>query len=155
MNNADLEKIVNKLITDSFPELMSQDVEVKWKKMKDACMSMGEFRSNEGFYLRVDKGMKDANKSTLIGGIAHELSHMVDALKLGKKLARKDKIAYKISKRYRTLDERNTDLQVIIRGYGAELLEFMHYSQKNGFQYYEEDGLSIREIQAILNQPID
>lgn len=144
-----LENIIKTIIKDSFPELMNEDIQIEWKDLKDALMEYGGL-SVDGFYIEVDKSLKKANKKVLIGGIAHELCHILEDIKLGKEKSLRSRIAYKISRRYKTLDERNTDLQVIIRGYGKELLEFMKFSIENGYDYYKEDGLSAMEIEAII-----
>ena len=49
------------------------------------------------------------------------------------------------------MDERNIDLQVILRGYGPQLLSFLRYSEEKGFPHYKEDGLSIRELSLLLS----
>ena len=94
--------------------------------------------------------MKKAPKDIVLGGFAHELAHILTDKRQSQVLKLIDSLAYKISKRYKTLDERNTDLQVIIRGYGPQLLAFLEYSEEKGFPHYKEDGLSIREVKAIL-----
>ncbi|HEV8515829.1 MAG TPA: hypothetical protein VGQ59_21255, partial [Cyclobacteriaceae bacterium] len=84
--------------------------------------------------------------------IAHELCHIIEERKLGTRRSLADKLAYKISTRYKTLDERNTDIQVVLRGYGAELLEFMTFAEQKGFDFYEEDGLAVRELKVLLKE---
>jgi hypothetical protein len=61
-------------------------------------------------------------------------------------------LAYRISKRYKTLDERNTDLEVILRGFGKDLLVFLEFSEKEGYPHYKEDGLSIRELKILIQK---
>ena len=55
------------------------------------------------------------------------------------------------SKRYKILDERNTDLEVILRGFAKELLAFLECSEKSGYPLFKEDGLSIREVRALIS----
>lgn len=144
-----LDKILNKIITSSFPELMGEDIQISWESIDDSLMVQGRL-SEEGFYIEVDDSLKNSSNSVIIGGIAHELCHIVVSKGLTLKERRIDSLLYRLSKRYRTMDERNTDLQAIIRGFGKELLEFMEYSESAGFDYYKEDGLSFREIKSIV-----
>jgi hypothetical protein len=69
-----------------------------------------------------------------------------------RRVVSRDILAYRMSKRYKTLDERNTDLEVLLRGYGEDLLAFLEYSEKEGYPHYKEDGLSIRELKILLKK---
>lgn len=149
----DLRRIVDKVIIKSFPELMDDDIQIEYKDLEDALLEYGEL-SEEGFYIEVDVSLKDAPENVIEGGIAHELSHILTDKKEDKSLTLQDKFAYKLSKRYRALDERNTDLIVILRGFGNQLLNFLKYAEEKGFPHYNEDGLSIREIEALLSEGI-
>jgi hypothetical protein len=114
-------------------------------------MSYGEL-THEGFYIEVDSSLRGSPQEVLVGGIAHECAHIVvDKTGSGKKLSG-DMIAYRISKRYKTLDERNTDLEVILRGFGRELAAFLRYSEKLKLSHFREDGLSIREIEILIGR---
>lgn len=148
MNN--LSEIRDKVIKSGFPELMSEDIQVEYKKLEDAVFECGGL-TEEGFYIEVDKSMENAPESVIEGGFAHELSHILIDKTQGIGLTLRDGLARTLSKRYKTLDERNTDLQVIIRGYGGQLLSFLEYSDKKDFPHYKEDGLSIREVKQILS----
>ncbi|TSE04403.1 MULTISPECIES: hypothetical protein [Aquimarina] len=145
-----LQTILNDIIKNAFPELMDEDIAIEWKNLEDALMDQGGL-TGHGYFIEVDESLKKANEAIIVGGIAHELCHILADLKVGKWQILLDRVAYRIFKRYRTLDERNTDLQAIIRGYGSSVLLFMKYSENKGYNYYKEDGLSIREIEAILN----
>ena len=94
--------------------------------------------------------MKKAPVDVLEGGLAHELSHIIIEKRTNENPKWRDFLAYRISKKYKALDERNTDVEVILRGYGPKLLSFLEYAEKLGFPHYKEDGLSIRELQKIL-----
>lgn len=144
-----LNKILDDIIKSKYPELLGEDIRIEFVDLDDSLMEYGSL-TNEGFFIDVDKKLKEADDIIIIGGIAHELSHIAIELSIGKKMSFKDLIAYKISKRYKTLDERNTDLDVILRGLGKELYQFMKFSSKIGYDYYKEDGLSLREIELLL-----
>ncbi|MBW2990535.1 hypothetical protein KY348_02400 [Candidatus Woesearchaeota archaeon] len=147
MNN--LKEIIDKIIRDAFPELMSEDIKIEYKSLNDALLECGSL-TGEGFYIEVDTTLENAPVEVKEGGLAHELAHV--SKDRDKRLISKlrDRFASFISKRYKTLDERNTDLEVIIRGYGPQLLSFLEYSEKKGFPHYKEDGLAIREVKSLL-----
>ena len=149
MNN--LEEIRDDVIRNGFSELMDEDIQVEYKSLDDALFEYGGL-TEEGFYIEVDESLKEAPRDVMEGGLAHDLSHILTDKNLSMGLRLRDRLAYRVSKRYKTLDERNTDLQVIIRGYGRQLLAFLIYSEEQGFPYYKGDGLSIREVSAILNK---
>lgn len=140
-----LEKIKDEIIQEAFPELLDEDVKIEYKPLSDALLA-GGLLSPEGFYIEVDNSLKSAPKDVNIGGIAHEIAHFVVGKQLSIKKSFWDYVLYKVSARYRTLDERNTDLTVLIRGFGEQLLSFMRYTEEKGFPYYKEDGLSIGEL---------
>jgi hypothetical protein len=148
-----LAKIRDNIIIKNFPELMDDDIQVEYNNLEDALFEYGEL-SEEGFYIEVDESLKDAPEEVIEGGLAHELSHILTDKKEHRNLNFRDRLAYKFSLNYRTLDERNTDFLVIIRGYGNQLLTFLKYAEKKGFPHYKEDGLSIREIEALLSTEI-
>ena len=146
----DLEEIRDAVIEKGYPELMDEDIQVEYKTLDDALLQYGGL-TGEGFYIEVDDSLKDAPRDVMEGGFSHELSHILTDEDQGRQSTIRDRLAYKISRRYKTLDERNTDLQVIVRGFGTQLLAFLEYSDEKGFSHYKEDGLSIREVKAILS----
>ncbi len=147
----DLKHIRDHVIQRGFPELLAEDIQVEFKKLKDALLEYG-LLTEEGFYVEVDESLMNAPKQVLIGGFAHELSHMLVDKNCKDHTISRDRFAYKISKRYKTLDERNTDLEVILRGFGKDLLVFLEYSEKEGYPHYKEDGLSIREVKILIEK---
>jgi len=147
----DLKHIRDHVIQRGFPELLAEDIQVEFKKLKDALLEYG-LLTEEGFYVEVDESLMNAPKQVLIGGFAHELSHMLVDKNCKNHTISRDRFAYKISKRYKTLDERNTDLEVILRGFGKDLLVFLEYSEKEGYPHYKEDGLSIREVKILIEK---
>ncbi len=144
-----LEELRDQVISRGFPELMAEDIQVEYKKLKDALFEYGRL-SQEGYYIEIDESLTDAPERVLIGGLAHELSHILTDRSSEKKLISQDRLAYRISSRYKVLDERNTDLEVILRGFGKDLLHFLEYSERNEYPHYKEDGLSAREVKRIL-----
>lgn len=149
----DLAQIRDDVIKEGFPELMDVDVQIEWKKLQDALMEYGGL-TKEGYYIEVDESLRGCDDVEIIqGGLAHEFVHVIADIKMKTRaVIRRDRFARKISKEYRRLDERNTDLEVLVRGFGQRLLKFLRYAEEKGFPYYQEDGLSIREVEAIFAQ---
>ena len=150
MSSDNLEGLVDEIIENAFPELRGKHIRLEWKKLDDAFMQYGTFTDNDGFYIEVSDELKTAPRAVLEGGLAHELSHMIEDLKMQPGQRLRDRIAYKISQRYEALDERNTDVEIVIRGYGQQLLEFLEFTEKLGSEHSQVDGLSIRELRRLL-----
>lgn len=149
MNN--LQTLRDQVIRRGFPELLADDIQIEYKHLKDALLEYGSL-TGEGYYIEVDESLQNSSPKVLIGGIAHELSHIVVDKNVEARLMSRDRLAYKISRRYKTLDERNTDLEVILRSFGKELLIFLEYAERAGYPHYKEDGLSIREVKILLER---
>ena len=129
--------------------VMGEDIHIEYAALDDALLTFGKL-SQEGFYIEVDESLRNASVDVLKGGIAHECAHIVfEKLKVNKALSI-DMFAYRVSSRYRILDERNTDLEVILRGFGNELLLFLQHSVRLRLDHYREDGLSLREIEILI-----
>jgi hypothetical protein len=151
MNSEYLSKILNTVIRRGFPELLGEDIQIEYVKVKASLLNYGEL-THEGFYIEVDTLLQKASPEVIIGGIAHECAHIVVDGEVGRKFLSGDMIAYRISKRYKTLDERNTDVEVILRGFGKELLAFLRYSAKLKLSHFREDGLSMREVEILIGK---
>ena len=61
-----------------------------------------------------------------------------------------EQLRYEHSKKYRSSNERETDLFVVERGYGHQLLAFVEYHDKRFKPYTEKDGLTAEELKEIL-----
>ena len=151
MKLADVTRVLDEVIKSGFPELLGEDIRIEFSTLNDALLTFGKL-SHEGFYIEVDESLRNASAAVLIGGIAHECAHIVfEKTKMYKALSI-DMFAYRLSSRYRILDERNTDLEVVLRGFGNELLLFLQHSVQLGLDHYREDGLSIREIEILISK---
>ncbi|MEA1994321.1 MAG: hypothetical protein U9N35_08025 [Euryarchaeota archaeon] len=144
----DLKSIRDEVIKKGFLELLDEDIQIEYTSLEDALFEYGEL-SEEGYYIEVDESLKNASQKVIEGGLAHELSHIVIDRDLGDISV--ETPSEKMFRRYKTLDERNTDLTVILRGFGSQLLALLKYSENKGFSHYREDGLSIREVEQILS----
>lgn len=143
-----LQKLVDKLLVEGFPELRQHDITAEFKKGLSDIMSVGALE-DEGWYIEVDKELKKASDEVLIGGLAHELVHMV------KDFNRSflEHLLYRFSNRFKEAIERDTDIETILRGYGDQLLAFTQHVGED-WSRYRTDGLAGREIEKILDQRI-
>ena len=140
----DLKSILDELLVSAFPDLRMHDITIEFKKTSDGMIEMGRL-TDEGYYVEVDKPLRKASRVELMGGIAHELCHIVrDA-----KETFVEKLLYRFSRRYREAIERDIDLEVILRGYGRHLLAFSLLAGKK-WNRYREDGLAPREIASLI-----
>lgn len=146
---ADLIKIKNRIVRKAFPELKNIDIPVKYVKLKEPLFEYGEI--GQGYFVNVNTVMRKAPLSTIEGGLAHELVHITEELKLPSPLRKKYEQLYGSYKRYRIISERNADLEVILRGYGSQLLSCHKYRRKIGRPDYDDNGLSINELKTILS----
>jgi len=154
MTNEELTNLKDDIITKSYRELARMDIMIEFKELDDSLLDVGVLE-DEGYYIEVDEELiktTDENElfDVLTGGIAHELSHICKKPR-GAANVWLDKMLYKFSWQYRMMDERDTDLHVILRGYGKELLKFMQYSERL-YSRYEEDGLSQIELKVLLEK---
>lgn len=143
----DLKRINDAIIKKSFPELIDEDIKVCYRKVKNYVAICNIERDN--YRIEVSIEMEGSPVKVLTGICAHEDCHIVKDKLFNSYQSKKDRKLYR-SKIFKTLQERDTDLQVILRGYGQELLAFKKYTEKMGFQFYKEDGLSIGEVQKLL-----
>ena len=145
------------MITDAFPELIDEDVRVEFLEDEDEDFgSYGELHGG-GVFVEIAPSLETAHLDLLQGILAHELSHAVLDYKTRVRFTLLERlydwVAYAISERYRTLDERNTDLEIIKRGYGKQLLALLEYSENVlGIDYSPEKGLSPREVKVLLGR---
>jgi len=95
--------------------------------------------------------MKNTPRDCVEGGIAHELVHLHKELGMNWLVSWLDGLLYDRIRLYRERDERKTDLEVINRGYGTQLLALSQYSEERGYQHVRGSGLSVVEIQRILS----
>lgn len=151
MTNAELRGIKDEIIKSAFPELMDSDIAIEFVDIKDSFMQVGELE-DEGHFIEVDESLikirgDREEVNVLKGGIAHELAHII---KEPKGLLNKwiEKFLYRVSWKFKELDERNTDFTVVLRGYGKELLKFLEYCEKDHSRY-REDGLSQIELEIL------
>lgn len=145
MNN--LQEILNSVKSNGFSDLHVV-ISVEYVKSKDAYFSYE--RNERKYHIEADKKMKKAPLEVVEGGLAHELAHIERDSKLGFFERREDIRKYNDSAEYRKEDERETDMLVIQKGYGKQLLEFIKYHNKRRRKYKKKDGLTKKEIKKLI-----
>ena len=147
----ELKHLLNEIIRKGYPELLNYDIQIEFADLEDA---LGEFGglSPEGYFIEVDTSVRNAKEHVKVGVIASELSHISHDIHFSFWGKLKDSLLCRMSRNYGILDERNTDIATIIRGFGNELYEAMRFAEENDFPYYREDGLSLRELEALLQK---
>lgn len=130
------------LIKKSFTNVNRKLISVEIKKVDSYFMATIDNK------ILVSTDCSKLNNRALIGVLAHELVHVIDYQKSPiKDLLRR--FFYNIPS-YRTKHERRIDLEVIQRGFGEYLLEFLEYHDKYYKKYNETDGLTKNEVKKLL-----
>ena len=139
----ELVDVLEEIISKSFPELSKQKIKIRYEKMPSALFAFDGIMNH--YHISVDSTLKKASKKLIQGGLVHELCHIVNEMNLSKYMKRNDLKLYGKNSHYRQLDEKNTDLQVIMRGYGSHLLELIGRGKK-------DEGLTLKEVKKLLRR---
>ncbi len=146
-----LQPVVNQVIENAYPELINDHVHVEFTDLENAFTAYGELLT-KGFFIELDNTLKEASPEAIEGAIARELSDIVHDIK-GRTNGILEAISRAISNQYETLEERNIDLDVIIRGYGKQLLAFLEFIEIQDSGHESTNGLSAKEVRKILQIP--
>ena len=138
-----LENLLYRIVSKSFHELKDQKIKIEYAEIENAYF--GFSGNKKGYEMYVDPKMKKASKNLVVGGIAHELCHIVNEMHLSSYVNRKDRLLYKKNSHYFQLDEKNTDLQAILRGYGKEILTLSKLKKRVG-------GLTPEDVKKLLKK---
>ena len=135
------------MIARSFPELKRLRIAIELGALdRDTCFF---YSHHSGRYqITVSDCLGRAPLRVLEGGIAHELSHIVEDSRLGPRQREIALDRYARSAGFRMRDERATDLRQIARGYGPQLLAFLSYARALGFRFTRQHGLIPSEISS-------
>lgn len=148
---SDVLEVVESLIEEAFPDLRGWRVHIKIVRTESFIATMMVQRVVKRVRIRVSRDDIEAmSESSIRGALAHELCHAEFAIStpMIRDLIRS--IAQNFSGRARTTDERATDLCVISKGYGSDLMAFQKYHDKVYEAYGPEDGLTLDEIKRIV-----
>ena len=141
------EKIMEGMIKKGFPDLYKESITLKYYMKRKNCFMDYSLYSDKSYSIGISEIMKNCSVAVFKGGLGHELSHIARERTETKTQDR----LYKKYKEYRLLEERDTDLETIIRGYGKELLKFVEFTDKIK-AYTKEAGLSAREVRNLLKK---
>ena len=145
----DLEIVKNRIVTGGFPELSGIEIYPEYKKIKDGYLEF--YRIKKGTYqINVDRSLGNATLGVVEGGTAHELAHIARDNKRWRIFHTFDMFLYNNWRWYETRDERRTDILVVERGYGQQLLEFVRYANERREDFTAKDGLTAEELERML-----
>ncbi len=146
-----LEVIVEE-VRKGFPELENVEIGVQYVRGLDAYFETTR-NSRYDYSIDVHRSLKKAKKRVVVGGIAHEFGHILEEVGMGAGMCSFDEFLYNSNfLGYQTYDERKTDIVVVQRGFGKQLLSFVKWANKRREKYTEEDGLTAKELKEILSK---
>jgi hypothetical protein len=143
--NAHLDRILRQLICHSFPELRRLRIEIGFDDLEPGnCL---EYYTLDGrFGITVSPLLREAPRKALVGGIAHELAHIVRDHHLGPLQRDWAFERFALSRTYRFREERATDRRAVERGYGPQLMALAAFARRIGIRFERENGLLTNEI---------
>jgi hypothetical protein len=143
--NARLERILQQLIRRSFPDLRRLRIGIGFDDLEPGnCL---EYYTLDGrFGIAVSSLLKNAPRKALVGGIAHELAHIVRDHRLGPLQRDWAFERFALSRTYRFREERATDQRAVERGYGPHLIALAAFARRIGIRFERENGLLTNEI---------
>lgn len=149
----DLDKIMSKMIRKSFPELINVNILIEFAEtfqIDDCYFIYGTVKG--GFFIHVEESLKNFNPAITEGGIAHELCHILWARTISRVHEKTDSRLYVKYWHHRQRDEKYTDLETILRGYGPQLrLAMDHYHKYPPKEYLAGKycGLTIDDFKKL------
>jgi hypothetical protein len=143
--NARLERILRQLICRSFPELRRLRIGIGFDDLEPGtCL---EYYTLHGrFGIAVSPLLREAPREALVGGIAHELAHIVRDHRLGPLQRDWAFERFASSRTYRFREERAADRRAVARGYGPHLIALARFARRIGIRFERENGLLTNEI---------
>jgi len=166
----DLPLLLKETMVQGFPDLTGVRVslEIDYFKGKRPVKIVGAYpdytmkvkKEVEKYFVEDIETKESENypPEVVVGGFAHELSHVVRIKRLNPFLNLFDEILYNTSRRYKASIEREADYEAIKRGFGKELIYAIHQINASGKLYTKEDGLTEEEIGRLImfnrNNPV-
>ena len=142
---ADFFSVIEELMSNGYSELQHLNLGFVYDRLNNTSAS--SYRYGRKWEIMIDSRFKKSKKSVVRGLLCHELSHIIRMDSLKSSTRKKDIKFYPLGL-YEYLDERNTDLDVILRGYGEDLLSWKMSKVSNGEK--ERTGLSLYEIKKLI-----
>ena len=143
----DAQALTDQIIQESFPDLWNEKIVVAFEDTPDCFLLYGTLKEGrfKTYYIDIDPLMQTAPIDAFRGGLIHEVSH----ISRDKSMTFIDHMLYKFFQSYRIMDERNTDLTALIRGYGREMLAFETFAQKH--RHANGEGITLTEYQKLVS----
>lgn len=147
----DLDSIKEKIIKNNFQELSDLVIMTDYKRLEGAYFDYDRLTKKE-YQVMVESSLIRAPVIVVTGGMAHEIAHILRDGNMNFMLFAIDRTLYDLWQWYQTRDERQTDLLVVNRGLGLELLSFVEYANKRRANYTKRDGLTATELRKLLRK---
>lgn len=147
-----LKKIRQELVNRAFPELRGVPISENYARLEENYM-VANLLSTCKYLIEVNPVLRGVDRPIVRGVMCHELVHISDEQAMDVKESQRDCELYENSIAYRLEVERQTDLKVIERGFGNDLLAFLDFAERvdcgvqRGLYCY---GLSADEVREML-----
>ncbi|MBU3912722.1 MAG: hypothetical protein KKE50_01370 [Nanoarchaeota archaeon] len=148
MTTNNLTRLTRKIIERGFPELRQIYVIANYKK-SDYALEWGVLRQPIRYCIVVDSMFRKAPVSVVVGGLAHELGHILDCENYSLWVDYVRQFLISLSKTLYILNERKIDMKVIRRGFGHELADFFKWTYAEKPENPER-GLNLSEIEELI-----
>jgi hypothetical protein len=143
--DARLQALLRQVILRSFSELRRLRIGIAFEDL--APGDFLEYYTLRGrFRIAVSPLLRGAPRRALEGGIAHELSHILQDHRLGPAQLESAFARSASSRTYRIREERAADRHAVERGYGPHLIALVRFARRLGIRFYRENGLVAAEI---------
>ena len=148
-----LQEMVQAIVERSFPELRDLEITCRLTKAAEDFLAGINWRRTDPPTIVITFSAEDVNQmpeDALVGCIVHELCHAEYDAALPASVFAENDHRYGSDPEFRSAHEREIDLAVIKKGYGAELLALQAYHNQHYEAYQTCDGLTPEETQAII-----
>lgn len=155
VSDEDLERRAKSLLAElgpSLPALAEYSIELRIETATDWLAIVDIEVKSRVVILGLDRwSIARMTRSALRGLLIHELCHVEADLRFGR-LHWLDRLMYSLLPFYKLRVERATDVAVIEKGFGSDLLSLHKFHNKHFDKYDYTDGLTAYEIKARLRK---
>jgi len=149
MRNNNLDSIKTEIIERGFPELSNTIITLGYKQMSDTYFEFERLKKRK-YHIDVSTSLRNSKKMIITGGLAHDLAHISLDSNKNWLIHEIDSLLYSNFEKYEIWDERRTDILVVKRGLGPDLLKFLNHANKKRDVYNRKDGLTAGEVKKLL-----
>jgi len=150
----DLEAMVQAIVQRSFPELRNLEISCRLTETAEDFLAGINWSRTDPPTIAITFSAEDVNQmpeDALVGCIVHELCHAEYDAALSPSVFAANDDRYGSDPEFRSAHEREIDLAVIKKGYGAELLALQIYHNQHYEAYQSSDGLTPEETKTIIS----